>query len=314
MWRGLLFSAAFHGAVVTATLVALPDMVRRQDELPPILPVELLQIANETNVSPEVEVEEPKPEEPPQIEAPEEIEPEPEPEPVSEPQTQPESEPEPEPEPLPAEEPEPEAPPPPEPEPEPEPEAPAPEPEPQPEPEPVRPEPKPEPVVKRAEPEPEPKKDSFDQLAALLDKLPDDQSRDPLRNRDTPRASTDTKGGAAQARAGAGLRSGDTLTLEDAFQSRFRECWQIPAGAPNAEELIVALRVRLNFDGSVRDVDVINSGRYRSGDPYFVAAADSAKRAILECAPYEELKQHWPFQRWQQLEFEFDPSFVLQGR
>lgn len=122
---GMLISILLHGGVVASALIYFPAASRIASDTV-IIPIELVTLADTSNVraarpEPEPELEEPAPEEDQTIA--EVIEPEPEPEPVI---------PEPEPEiipPAPREEPEPvEA------DPEPEPEPPAPQPEPEPEP------------------------------------------------------------------------------------------------------------------------------------------------------------------------------------
>ncbi len=56
-----------------------------------------------------------------------------------------------------------------------------------------------------------------------------------------------------------------------------------PVGAQGAEDLIVTVQMQLNENGTVSgSPEVTNSG----SSPFFQAAADSARRAVLRCQPY----------------------------
>ncbi|MEQ9143513.1 MAG: cell envelope integrity protein TolA [Parvibaculaceae bacterium] len=276
---GLLVSAALHAGLLVLTLVALPDT--RPFEVAPTraLPVELVTIDEFTSLR-----DAPRPTPTPEPPA-EEIA-EPEPEPLPEPA--PEPVPAPDPEPAPAPEPEPA----PAPEPEPAPEV-KPEQEPEPEPEP-EPRPQPKPATPRAEPKP-----AFDptQIAALLDKLPDEE---PQPQRAQP-----------QRAAATGAQAALTLSEIDAFKVQMRRCWSVPAGAANAESLVVQIKVYLRPDGSLaQPPQLINSARYNS-DSYFRAAADSAMRAIRRCAPFRMPPDKYA--SWQEIDLNFDPSEMLGG-
>ncbi|MCI4643325.1 MAG: hypothetical protein MRY64_00905, partial [Hyphomonadaceae bacterium] len=119
MLRGLPASILFHGAVIAAGSIVLPTLARDIDPTITVVPIEIVDLSEETNIRarPEIEAPEPEPEEPPPIEdyledldtiPPEEPEPESEPEPEMAEAPPPPPEPDPEPEPAPAEDPEPE--------------------------------------------------------------------------------------------------------------------------------------------------------------------------------------------------------------
>jgi outer membrane biosynthesis protein TonB len=279
MRAGLLFSATFHGGLLAAMFIALPDTEPLQVAASRALPVELVTIDEFTSLR-----DIPRPEPSPEPPAEEIAEPEPEPEPIAEvppePLPEPEAAPIPEPEPAPA----------PEPEPSPEP---ALEPEPEPEPE---PKPQPKPPTPRAEPKP-----AFDptQIAALLDKLPEEEPR-PVEPAE-PQRST---------RAGPAARL--TLSEIDAFKVQMRRCWSVPAGAANAGDLVVRIKVFLRPDGSLsRPPQLINNSRLLSGDSYFRAASDSAMRAIRRCAPFTMPADK--YSSWQEIDLNFDPREMLGG-
>ena len=72
----------------------------------------------------------------------------------------------------------------------------------------------------------------------------------------------------------------------DAIRDQIADCWNIPAGAKGAEDLIVDIFVRMNPDGTVRAAEVKDSSRMRV-DPFFRTAAESAIRALRNprCSP-----------------------------
>jgi len=183
-----------------------------------------------------------------------------------------------------------------EPEPEPEPEVevepeivpPAPEIEPEPEVEPeVEPEPEPEPEIEEPEPEPEPvpEPDFLSSLSNL------EQLRDiaPQEDREVRRV-PDAEEAEVERRA---FGAGTSLTVSqmDAMKSHLAGCWRIPLDAPNPEELQVRVRIRLNRNGTLSAMpQILDQARISlSGDPYLRAAAEAARRAVIECEPYSFL-------------------------
>ena len=72
----------------------------------------------------------------------------------------------------------------------------------------------------------------------------------------------------------------------DAIRDQIADCWNIPAGAKGAEDLIVDIFVRMNPDGTVRAAEVTDKSRMRV-DPFFRTAAESAIRALRNprCSP-----------------------------
>lgn len=76
-----------------------------------------------------------------------------------------------------------------------------------------------------------------------------------------------------------------TVSEIDAIRHRIEQCWVIPAGARDADKLVVSIRVWVNPDGTVRDAQILN--RERMSDPFFRSAAESAYRAVRNprCSP-----------------------------
>ena len=82
------------------------------------------------------------------------------------------------------------------------------------------------------------------------------------------------------------------------------------AGAKYAEELVVAVKVYMNPDRTVRSASVADQLRY-SRDSHFRAAADSALRALRNprCSPLELPEDK--YEQWREITIRFDPRQML---
>lgn len=322
---GAVLSACLHVALLVFMAVRWPTIVRPLSDQ--VLPVEILEVSELTNIKAATKQPEPNPAptptptpEPPK----EEPKPEPEPPPPEPPRApeEPSLPVPPEPAPLPPEPAPPEpAPPedtvaalPPEPEPVPEPAPePVPEPEPKTEPEPAPP----QAAVPRQKPTPPPlpaqpakPKDEFnlDQIAALLDK----QAKKPAQpKKDETLDSLDqllNKPEQSETdRQAVGLGTALTANEIDALKQKIAQCWRVPAGSPNPEDLVVTLTVYLNRDGTLaKPPKVVKAGQSVVPTTFSQAAADSAVRAVLRCQPYTILPSE-KFASWREIDLTFDP-------
>jgi outer membrane biosynthesis protein TonB len=261
------------------------------------LPVELISVADDTDLLagdeqseilpeeepqpvPEAQAEAPapepaeEPEETPVEAAREPTPPPPAPEP--EPEVVPEEEevaalPEPEPEPIPEAEPEPVA--------EPEETMPAEAPRPRPRPEPpeqvAEPEPTPDPIRELAEQEPA-EEFNPDEVAALLNKQEEQGGGAPV-----PVEEPQTIG-SIDAQPEAAMTQSELAALS----ARIGRCWSPPAGAMDAGGLIVEVLITFRPDGYLANEPVVMGG---GSDPRFMAAADAAVRAVIGCQPYNDI-------------------------
>ena len=95
-----------------------------------------------------------------------------------------------------------------------------------------------------------------------------------------------------------------------AIRQQFEKCWDVPAGAKNAQDLVITLNVDLLEDGTVTKVELAqDKGRY-SSDSFFRAAADSAMRAVNRCSPLKNLPAG-KHSTWGNMVLTFDPSKML---
>ena len=222
-------------------------------------------------------------------------------------------EPQPEPEPKPAREPEPVA----EPEPEPleelikETEEVVPEPEPEVEPEKEAKAPVPLPrakpknlvrkVVEKKKKKKKKPKFNTDDVAALLNKIDETRAAPPL--------NSEFDGAPKPDDITSLLGNDDRISANelDWLRQRIGQCWNVPAGARNAQDLIVKIRIQMDPLGNVMGSPrIINS----SSHPVFDAAARSALAAVVGCQPYDKLPAE-KYSSWKDMIINFDPSLML---
>ena len=100
------------------------------------------------------------------------------------------------------------------------------------------------------------------------------------------------------------------LNEVDAFREQMRRCWSPPAGAKQAENLVVRVRLSLTPSGAISAGPVVVN-RSLLGDPFFRAAAESVLRAIRRCQPFSMPAEKYA--SWRNIELTFDPRRMLGG-
>ncbi|WP_181706635.1 cell envelope biogenesis protein TolA [Chthonobacter rhizosphaerae] len=90
----------------------------------------------------------------------------------------------------------------------------------------------------------------------------------------------------------------------DALRSAVAACWNYPAGADGAENLVVRLRIEFTPDGDVAGTPAILE---QPAGPLGTVAAEGAVRAVLRCAPYTFLPPE-KYEVWQVVNFRFNPA------
>ncbi len=265
MKRSMIASGVLHVVVIVAATVAWPHAIEQSEEVPSVVPVDLVTIADVTNIAPTA-AETPK---------------------------QPETPPEPTP-------PQPQAAAPPPPQAEvapPEPDKPSPPKEEQ-----KNASAPPNPVRPRRKPAPDQPKFDVDTVLALLDKR-------------TPKPVAPPPPSAKPAETtvkGLGAQDAFTMDLKDALLAQMRECWNVPVGAPNPEQLIVQVRVFLAQDGSLAQPPLLEpaSRAAAASNPYMRTAAEAALRAVNVCEPYKRLPPN-KYDAWREIVMTFDPSKMI---
>jgi hypothetical protein len=324
MQRGsLIFSAIFHAAIMAFVVLGLPQFFAHKPLEDTPIAVQLVTLADKTqatqinktppkpNAKPDVQVaqatpEPPKPE-PPKPEPPKEAPPPPPPPKPAE--TPPETKPEPKPTP-----PAPAPPPPPEPPkdaPTPKPEPPKDVPKPEP-PKPVtdapKPKAKPEPpkqVAKNDSKETQKQEADFSSLLKNLTK----QKTAPSPDDATPKSKTAPAQQQASSQPIAPLGSQLTVSEKDLVIQQIEDCWSVPAGAKDAQNLIIDIHIDVGPDRTVTNVQIVDQSRYNS-DQFFRAAADSARRAVQNprCSPLKLPADK--YDEWKSITLSFNPKDV----
>jgi colicin import membrane protein len=155
--------------------------------------------------------------------------------------------------------------------------------------------------VEKKETKSEPKKDekpkkerSFDasKVAALIDK------RDPTRQAATgdvvnPNSALGTAAGTAQKL---------TMSWVGALQARIKQCWNVPAGVRDAENIEIRVYFELRKDGTVVGMPRMLAGPPNASGP---AIGESAVRAIQQCQPYTFLPPAEYVGGWDRLDITF---------
>ncbi len=205
-------------------------------------------------------------------------------------------------------------PPPPEPKPEPKPK---PEPEKKPEPKPeVKPEPKPAAPVELAEVKPKRKPKPPDPFASVLKTVEDLKKQPPRPKAEQAPEKQPEKKESFESQIAKALQTPRrnfnpmlplTISEIDLVRQQLARCWNLPAGAKDADDLIIEIRTVMNPDGTVREARIQNQSRMQ-GDPFFRAAAESALRAVLNprCSPLKLPPEK--YDQWQTMTLTFNPK------
>jgi outer membrane biosynthesis protein TonB len=90
----------------------------------------------------------------------------------------------------------------------------------------------------------------------------------------------------------------------DALRGQVQKCWNIPAGAVDAENLRVSVQFKLDRSGALEGSPEIISGGGSGGVER--AAAEAARRAVARCAPYNLPADK--YDAWADVIVNFDPS------
>jgi hypothetical protein len=102
-----------------------------------------------------------------------------------------------------------------------------------------------------------------------------------------------------------------TRSVIDNIRHQIEKCWSIPAGVGD-EGLIVRIKFFLNTDGSLSKAPEIVGDRPKTGDTNYDAVAESARRAVLKCAPFKNMPVD-KYPRWRKIIITFYPRSMVGG-
>lgn len=96
----------------------------------------------------------------------------------------------------------------------------------------------------------------------------------------------------------------------DMLNSGVSPCWVVDAGAKNARNMKVSLRVYVAPDMRVQRVEILDKERYRR-DPEFRSFAESARRALRNPRCSKLRLPPEKYQQWKVFKYIFDPSGMI---
>ena len=137
-------------------------------------------------------------------------------------------------------------------------------------------------------------KKETDKVTALLDKFPD--------NRDVGQM-IENKPEEKNLTEGPIITAGEISNM----RSQIEMCWNPPVGVRGAASQRVQVKIALNKDGTISNVEPIT----RDSNGYREVAINAAVRAVLSCAPYEFPSEK--YELWKEIKFTFDPRNMLGG-
>jgi len=147
------------------------------------------------------------------------------------------------------------------------------------------------------------KKDLFDpnNIAALIDKSKEETAEVIKKNNDITQDQEKNI-----------ENTGLTLSEEDALKAQIFGCWSIPLGLPYNENLLVRIKLKLKPDGSVTKTEILDHARMnKPGQGFYKVLAESALRAVKLCQPLRVPTTG--YERWKELHLNFDAREMLEG-
>ena len=147
------------------------------------------------------------------------------------------------------------------------------------------------------------KKDLFDpnNIAALIDKSKEESAEVLKTNNDITQDQDRNV-----------ENTGLTLSEEDALKAQIFGCWSIPLGLPYNENLLVRIKLQLKPDGTVSKSEILDHARMnKPGQGFYKVLAESALRAIQLCQPLRVPTTG--YERWKDLQLNFDAREMLEG-
>ena len=141
----------------------------------------------------------------------------------------------------------------------------------------------------------------LDNIAKLIDKAKEDTAKVIKKNNDITQDQDKNI-----------VTSGLTISEEDALKAQIFGCWSIPLGLPYNEDLLVRIKLMLEPDGSVAKTEILDHARMnKPGQGFYKVLAESALRAVKLCQPLRVPTSG--YERWKELQLNFDAREMLEG-
>jgi hypothetical protein len=191
---------------------------------------------------------------------------------------------------------------------------------PKPRPDPPKPVAEPKPAPAKPAPPAEPSKQEQERLRQLTETEPKPETfstddiaalldkREPAGGGSPDAAPEPQTLGSIQGEAEAAMTQSELAAL----QARLYQCWNPPVGVREAGELVVTVRISLLQDGSLATQPQLVSVGLAS-NPLATVAAESAMRAVVQCSPFGDILRPEKYSLWREIDFVFDPRAMLGG-
>jgi hypothetical protein len=159
---------------------------------------------------------------------------------------------------------------------------------------------------------PNPKRDSS-ALDNLLNSAEStfQSERETRRETQAPRRETPPREETAapqEQRAGAGERTANTVRIEQLLYNQIYPCWDGVGDQPEPERLNISMRARLDAEGNVLDLDLVRPSRAPIGDRPMQLAIERAQRAVQKCQPYRLPRDDYDL--WKEANINLGPAFT----
>jgi hypothetical protein len=100
-----------------------------------------------------------------------------------------------------------------------------------------------------------------------------------------------------------------TAGEKDGLKFAIQQCWNVPAGLREAQELKITVAAELDGTGAVLDGSVRMIEPATPPDSRYDAAYRAARSALIRCSPYD-LPQD-KYAQWRQIEVVFNPEGMV---
>jgi hypothetical protein len=110
----------------------------------------------------------------------------------------------------------------------------------------------------------------------------------------------------------AAVAAGPPLTQgeKDGLKFAITQCWNVPAGLRDAQDLQVVVGAELAADGAVISGSIRLLEPNPLPDPRYQQAFEAGRRALIRCSPYTDLPRE-KFGQWRNIEVVFNPEGMV---
>ena len=113
---------------------------------------------------------------------------------------------------------------------------------------------------------------------------------------------------AQEPRRGAGDRTANTVRIEQLLYNQIYPCWDGVSDQPEPDRLNVSMRLELDAEGNLVDVELVRPSRPPIGDRSMSLAIERALRAVRKYQPYRLPRDD--FELWKTPNINLGPAFT----